>query len=274
MEYQAEDYRNVGKKLKEMLELETDLVAIKYIKDVSEIPDGFIRPLADTGKKMTLCMAISDARWEGMKHALTGDDNPCVINIPHGWSKVSLLNILRSQTINQWQKNLLSVIRANNQRWRLGGLTAQWPFSTIFLGHIGFLASPLSGTPFIPDTVLAFGYPEQILHVCHSLSFEGKHVPRAVMVGFGDSCWAAGLMPMKSKNPVFVLLGTGERVLAHVENYEVAIGMPGSMVFYLDKYLFKAGGEHNVPYHFQNPPKQVDEDWLPGWRFVRDRTKH
>ena len=51
MKYTIKDYQDVGKKLKERLELETEIVAIKFFKNVSEFPDGFLRPFKDTGKK-------------------------------------------------------------------------------------------------------------------------------------------------------------------------------------------------------------------------------
>jgi uncharacterized protein (DUF169 family) len=218
-------------------------------------------------------MAMAEARREGKNVAITADDNPCApISVAQGWVKVPMIATIRSQTVNKWQKNLLSVIRVNNQRYRLGGVMAQWPFSRL-LGHRGFIVSPLSGTPFIPDTVVIYGYPEQLTHVSHSLSWEGKHVPRAVMTGFGDSCWGAGLFPLKSKNPVFVLLGMGDRAMARAKKYEVAVGMPGSLVFYLDDNLFKSGGEHNLKHYLENPPAEIHEDILPGWRAVRNLIK-
>ena len=274
MKYQVKDYQDIGKILKERLELETEIVAVKFIKDVSEIPEGFLKPLKDTGKKMTLCMAMTDARREGKNVSITADDNPCTpASIGHGWAWISPIAMIKSQIENKWQKNALSMIRVNNARLRLGGIMAQWPFSRL-LGHKGFIVSPLSSTPFIPDTVVIYGYPEQLTHVSQSLSFEGKYVPRAVMPGFGDGCFAAALFPLKSKHPVFVLLGMGDRAIGRAKNYEVAMGMPGSMVFYLNDNLFLSGGEHNLLHYLQNPPVQIDENMLPGWRNVRNIMKY
>jgi uncharacterized protein (DUF169 family) len=269
MKYTIKDYQDVGKRLKERLDLETEVVAIKFIKNVSEIPDGFLRPLKDTGKKMTLCMAMTAARREGKNVSITVDDNPCIpVSVAQGWSWVSPIALILSQVENKWQKNALGMIRVNNARLRIGGIMAQLPFSQL-LGHKGFLVSPLSGTPFIPDTVVIYGYPEQLTHVAQSLSWEGKYVPRGVETGFGDSCWAAGFMPMKSKKPVFTLLGMGDRGVARAKKYEAAIGIPGKLVFYLNGNLFKAGGEHNLKHYIENPPVKIDENMLPGWQNVR-----
>jgi uncharacterized protein (DUF169 family) len=76
MKHELEDYQKIGKKLKERLELETEIVAIKFLKKAKDIPDDFIRPLNDTGKKMTICQAQNVARREGKNVAITSDDNP------------------------------------------------------------------------------------------------------------------------------------------------------------------------------------------------------
>jgi hypothetical protein len=120
MDYKVDDYRDIARRLKERLELETDMVAIRFIKDVSEIPEGFVRPLRDTGKKMTLCMAIGSARREGIKYAMTAYDNPCVINAAQGWTKTPLRTLVKSQVDNHWQKDFLSMLRVNTQRLRMG----------------------------------------------------------------------------------------------------------------------------------------------------------
>jgi uncharacterized protein (DUF169 family) len=275
MKHTIEDFQKIGKKLKERLELETEIISIKFIKKVSQIPDGFLRPFNDTGNKMTLCMAMAAARYENKKVAITADDNPCTpVSIAQGWAKAPMLPLLKSQVVNKWNKDILSVIRLNNSRYRLGGLGAQWPLSR-FIGHKGFMVSPLSQTPFVPDTVVLYGYPLQITHVAQAFSVEGKYVPRGVAAGFGESCWAAGLFPLKSKNPVFILGGFGERVFAQVKNYEVAMGMPGVMAFYVDEYLYTAGGgEHNLLKMLQNPPREVSENVFPGWHDVRNIMKY
>ena len=267
-----EDYQSIAQTLKERLVLETGIVALKFIKKKTEIPEGFSRPLKDRGRKMTICMAMAEARYEGAKLAVCADDNPCTpVSVVHGWVKIPMWSLIKSQVENMWQKNALSMMRGHNSRFKLGGFAAQYPFSRI-LGHRGVLVSPLSDTPFVPDTVVIYGYPEQMTHIAHALGYEGRYVPRAVLTGFAESCYAAGLIPMKSKKPTFVLLGMGERSVGRAKKYEAAIGMPGWMTFIIDRDLFKAGGEHNLKTNLENPisPDQVDESLLPGWANVRN----
>jgi uncharacterized protein (DUF169 family) len=274
MKHQIEDYQAVGKKLKKDLELETELIAIKYVKKNTQIPKGFLRPLKDTGKKMTCCMAMAAARREKKKTLITPDDNPCTpISVGHGWARAGMLKMMKSQVDNKWNKDYLSVLRLNTARYRLGGFRAQWPLSR-FMGHKGMMVAPLSETPYIPDTIVFFGYPLQILTAVHAFSYEGKYVPRGVAAGFGESCWSAALFPMKSKKPVFALGGYGCRAFGGTKNYEVILGIPGKLLFYIDAYLFKAGGEHNIGEIQKNPPHEVNEAILPGWQDIRDIMKY
>jgi hypothetical protein len=57
---------------------------------------------------------------------------------------------------------------------------------------------------------------------------------------------------------------------------EVAMGMPASLCYYADQYLYKSGGAHNLKHYLENPVETVDESILPGWTNVRklmDRKK-
>jgi uncharacterized protein (DUF169 family) len=271
--YSINDYQNVAKSLIDRLELETDLVAVKFIKNKEDIPDNFIRPVRDLEKKMTICMALAEARKNGKFMSVTADDTPCTPGaVAHGWTNgVTPLALMKSQQDNEWVKDKMSMHRGMLRRYKLGGLRAHYPFNK-FLGHKGVMAAPLSQTPFIPETCLIYGYPEQIMHVSHSLSFEGIYVPRAVLAGHAESCYAGALIPKKSGKPNFVLLGMGDRALQCVKKYEVAMGMPAPLTFYTDKYLFKSGGDHNLKHYLDHPPDldNINEGLLPGWTNVRN----
>ena len=75
MKYTIKEYQDVGRRLKEKLGLETEIVAVRFVKNLSEFQEGFTRPLRDTGKPMTLCMAMADSRYEKKKMAMSAEDN-------------------------------------------------------------------------------------------------------------------------------------------------------------------------------------------------------
>jgi uncharacterized protein (DUF169 family) len=76
--YSVSQYQNVAKSLIERLGLESDIVAFKYIKNISEIPDQFISPMRDLNEKMTICMAAGQTRKEGENISITVDVIPLV----------------------------------------------------------------------------------------------------------------------------------------------------------------------------------------------------
>ena len=101
MKHTVKDYQDIGKKLKESLELETEIVAVKFVKNLAEFPEGFIRPRRDTGKPMTLCMAMAASRYEKKKMAMSAEDNSCTpVTFAHGWAKISMYRFIKSQVTN------------------------------------------------------------------------------------------------------------------------------------------------------------------------------
>jgi uncharacterized protein (DUF169 family) len=280
MKYQIEDYQKIGKKLKERLELETEIVAIKFVKNLSEFQEGFIRPLQDLGKPMPLCMAMAASRYEKQKMAMSAHDNSCTpVTFAHGWAKVSLYPFIKSQVTNDWNKNTISVLRRLLSYNGLGLKVqkAMWPLNKLFLRHRGFMTAPLSETPFIPDTVVIYCVPGQMVFIANAFCYESKYIPRSVHTGYGEACFAAALFPLTLKRPVVVNLGAGARAFSRVKPNEEAIGMPASFAFYLDEYLFKPGAKNDgttVSELIKNPPAEVDEDTLPGWRHIRNIMKY
>ena len=84
-----EEYRKAGQELFDKLHLATYPVAIKYIKDIKEIPDKAIRPIVK-GHKMAICQAFTQARRFGGTYAITSADNFCTpSSVGHGWVDIS-----------------------------------------------------------------------------------------------------------------------------------------------------------------------------------------
>jgi uncharacterized protein (DUF169 family) len=280
MNYSLDDYQGLGKRLKEKLGLETEVVAVKYLKSNSPIPDGFIRPIKDTGRPMTLCMAMAAARHDKKKIMMTPKDNACTpVTFGKGWAKVSMYQFIKSQVKNDWNKDTLSVLRRffSYRELGLGFAKAMWPLNKIFTRYRGMLTAPLSETNFIPDTVVIYGTPKQMLYIANSFCYESKHIPVATHTGFGGSCFSAAYLSLAVKKPVAANLGVGDRSFARVKDDEEVIGMPGKMAFHLDKYLFKPGEKNNgttICALMEQPHEVVDEDTLPGWRDIKNMMKY
>jgi hypothetical protein len=190
-----------------------------------------------------------------------------------------MYRFIKSQVTNDWNKNTISVLRRflSYNSLGLNVQKALWPLNKLFLRHRGFMTAPLSETPFIPDTVVIYCTPGQMVFIANAFCYESKYIPRSAHTGFGESCFSAALFPLVLKRPVAVNLGAGDRAFGRVQTHEEAIGMPASLAFYLDEYLYQPGLKNsgfNLGEVIKNPPAVVDEDTLPGWRHIRNMMKY
>ena len=179
--YSLEDYRKSGQEFYDKLRLLTFPVAIKYIKDESEITDeiGIIRP-SKIHQRITLCQAYTIARRWGRTVVMGFEDNHCITSsFVHQWKSMPMSEILKSQIISGYHKNARAELRL------------QLEFAKIFQkgdfaklkGHIGFIASPLNKTLIIPDIILCYGNPAQMTFWLPILSSYSLATPLAGCVG-------------------------------------------------------------------------------------------
>ncbi|MBU3917140.1 DUF169 domain-containing protein [bacterium] len=261
-----ESIRKAGKKLYETLHLSTYPVAIKYIKDKSEIPEGVMQPSL-MGKKMALCQAFFHSRKYGMSVAMTADDNFCTPSTGfHQWVDIPLETLLESQVKQGWHKDEASERRRIVDSYgKLLKFEAMKPKT-----YCGFVCSPLPETLVDPDSILVYCDGAQLTHLIHALSYEYKHVPVSQFDGFGESCVKGGLLPFITKSPQVVIPGAGDRSFALIQDHEVGIGIPGSLLDYTLENMFKTGGSMNAGFPLKSMINMnIDERITPGFQFLR-----
>ncbi len=264
----VQDYRETGEKIWNALRLNTVPVAVKYIKDESEIPEGYIRP-AQIGEAWTMCQAFTYARRNMDKSAITAKDNPCVpSSFAQGWFKMPAEDLIESQILNKWRKDYDSEIKCQM------AVAADY-FSKENIQksreYMGFLVVPLNDTNFIPDVILLYGTPGQTNPMIQALAYEGEHVITTIFNGFGGSCITGVLKTFLTGKPQVVLPGTGDMWISGTHDTEMAIGIPGELLFYIKKNLFKTGGEYNHGYPTKVNRIPIDHTLLPGWQFLKEK---
>ena len=262
-----EDYRKAGQELYDKLHLATYPVAIKYIKDLKEIPDKAIRPIV-RGHKMAICQAFTQARRFGDTYAITSADNFCTpSSVGHGWVDISEEEFIESQIRQGWSKD------PQAERRRAAEQYAKNFKNVIALGYRGVVASPLPETLVVPDTVLTYGDGRQLTYLIHALTYEhkSKYAIRSSFEGFGESCAKGGFMPFITRKPQIVIPGAGDRSFAGIQDHELAIGMPAKYVFYVLENLFKVGGGQGLKLPLrQIIPLNLNENLTPGFKYMRE----
>ena len=100
------DFQEAGQALYDKIHLSSMPIAIKYIKDVSEIPDEKIMRPSALDEEWSLCQAFTYARRWGWNVAMTGQDNFCVPSTAsHGWEDISEEDRFESQVRQGWHRD-------------------------------------------------------------------------------------------------------------------------------------------------------------------------
>jgi uncharacterized protein (DUF169 family) len=263
-----EDYQNAGKSIYDKLHLATYPIGIKYIKSEAEIPEGSIRPSA-LGQQATLCQSFTYARRMGFTVAMTGKDNFCTAATSwHMWEEATPDEIIHSQILNEWHKDL----EAETGVWNL--YVKRWGknYPEKMKGYTGFVVSPLHDAKLIPDTVTIYGHSQNMMHLIHAMVYDGKDFPSSDFTGFGESCQKGGFVPWITGVPQIIVPGSGDHTVAATHETEIAMGMPAELVFKVDQNLFLTGGRLNPG----QPAKTMmvmnaNENMTPGWPYLRAR---
>jgi len=268
-----EYYQMSGKKLYDILHLDTFPLAIKYIRSLDEIPEGVLRP-SMTGCKMTLCGAFTRARRNGDSVAMTSDDNVCTPStVGHGWGDLHPEVFIQSQVKQGWHMDINAERKRSNAIANtLGYESFEKFFENIGGQYCGFVCSPLPSSIVVPDTVMIYCNGVQITHIIHALCYDYEHVPKSSFEGFEESCLKGGLAPFLTQKPQIVIPGAGDRVFSGgTQDHELAISFPGKLLFYVMENIFKTGGAMNpgMPLKLHSLT-HITEDITPGYRFAKD----
>ncbi len=263
-----EEFRKAGGDIYHKLHLASYPVAITYIKNELEIPEGIYRPIK-AHKKLSLCQALTLSRKWGMPVAMTGDDNFCTpATAFHGWSDVSMEDLIESQVRQGWHMDRAAETRRVQGAWALLRSKGEERLKQ----YCGFVTSPLKDAQMIPDSILIYGDGVQVTHMIHGLCYAYRQVVHSFFEGFGESCVKGALLPFLLGSPQVVIPGMGDRSFAGIGENELAVGMPADSIFEMLENLFKAGGVMNMGYPAKAMlPMDITENITPGFQFLRDK---
>ena len=268
-----DDYCKAGDELYHRLHLLTYPVAIKYIKDESEIPAQAVRPSAG-GQKWSLCQAFTYARRWGMHSAMTEKDNFCVpASAMHQWVDVSPDDFIESQVRQGWHADR----KAEENRYAAYLLMFGGPGGRERMEkarqYIGFICSPLHQTIVEPDTVMVYGDGAHVMHLVQALCFDYTFPVMSSFEGFGETCAKGGLVPFITGRPQVVIPGMGDRAFAGIQDHEIGVSFPGGMIQMVLDNLFKTGGGQNIGCPLKTlMPIGLTESITPGFEFLRKKV--
>uniref|UniRef100_A0A7C3J4E4 DUF169 domain-containing protein n=1 Tax=Candidatus Methanomethylicus mesodigestus TaxID=1867258 RepID=A0A7C3J4E4_9CREN len=209
------DCREAAQRLKDVLGLSIPPVAVKFLKQGEQVPNGF--PLAP--KKMRFCQAVMEATW-GRSISLPPTELACgpgpgTFGVPVK-EKVAKGEVHHAFGLFESPEAAAKCLSANAK-----GLPGQ--FSMI-------LVSPLEQCTIYPDVVVLRLNAEQAMWVCHSRSYkEGKHL----VFDFQTEASVCSSIGMASylKGEVQLGLGCyGSRSNTEMRADELLVGIPGNLL--------------------------------------------
>jgi uncharacterized protein (DUF169 family) len=204
------------------LRVKTHPLSIKFIKSITEIPNGIMRP-STVGVKMALCQINTIARRWNMGLAVTPEEVNCAAALlAFGWGDLGDLN--REEELINFMVSAGYIMDHDKAKSSLDTqpfFSGERKFSSK-----GLIVAPIdAGVIEDPDVVLIYGNPAQIARLVQSMIFvEGGVIESRAHLGL--SCIGEMLEPLVSKKAVYAVPGRGERQLGMAADDEMAFALP------------------------------------------------
>ncbi len=206
-----------GKVFEKYLRPATYPLAIKLIKELSEIPESTKRPNKDLKIQNFLCQNFKMSRSYGWTIAITNEDCNCKIaRVIYKWD-----------TFNEELKEF-------SNRFSVGLYAKDIETSEKFMKnfyflpdeYIGLVVSPLTRTKVEPDIVQIYCMPAQAMRLIQSYLYVEGGVLEFTSAGRVGSCHGGVIKPFLTNKPHLVMLGNGDRVWGGAEESEVMFAIP------------------------------------------------
>jgi uncharacterized protein (DUF169 family) len=153
-------FNTYGADIEKMMFLKTYPIAIKMLKNESEIPKGAIRPKRDKGEHYAACQAFAVARRQGTTLAMFIEDHWCFEPVISYGLVETPQDYLDGFTNSFFIANKEAAAKHAREMTRL-------PFGK----YPGMVLGPLKTTNFIPDLTMIYCNTAQLRHLLFSLRY-------------------------------------------------------------------------------------------------------
>ena len=196
-------------------------IAIRMCESEEELPDKTKVPQKDVGTIISLCHAINMARRYGWVIAVDKFQSCYVAGISMGF-----LSVLPDVADGSFQESL-----------GLWGMSKEQAVAAIqnmpkfeYGKYKNVIIAPLHRAAFEPHLVLVYGNPAQIwILLAGYLAGTGKRGLDTTLTT-GAGCTTYITRTIQKDECQFSLVGTGERLVPHTQDYECALSIPISKV--------------------------------------------
>lgn len=202
--------KRYGEDLETHLRLQTSPIAVKMIKNESDIPENALRPKKDEGKHYAQCQAFSLSRRDRLTVVMLKEDNWCPGPVI-AYGLVPPVDPPSTDSVRQYEG------------FKHGK-------------YMGIITAPLSNTPFVPDLVIIYCDTNQLRSILLSLKEEEKPLVKSNFFPF--SCAWSVTSPIIHNEYWINLPDPGEYVRALTQAGEMIFSIPAPK---LDEFMTGLG---------------------------------
>ncbi|MFX0144969.1 MAG: DUF169 domain-containing protein [Candidatus Hodarchaeota archaeon] len=241
-------YQDYGKKFEEFLRPLTFPIAIKFIKDESEIPPNHKKPKADLNTQIFLCQAFKMVRSYGWTIFITEEDIVCKLaRFIYGWDALTeeAINFSNQFSVGLYAKDINTA-----RKWQENIYLFEEDF-------LGLAISPLTRTKIEPDIVQIYCNPAQAMRIIQSYLYFKGGVLNFTSAGRGASCHEGVIKSLQTNEPQLVIPGNGDRIWGGAEDTEVMFSIPKDKLSVIIEGLettHKAGLRYPIPKYMNYNP--------------------
>lgn len=213
-----EAWRILGKALRRYVNPETFPLAIKFFEEGEEWPEEARFPVRDLQVKLAHCQAQAIARKYGWTLVMTPEDLGCAISgHSYGWKTADPDKAVDFLTRMNYAADPESALRV------LLGFRTLAPGACRAVGY-----SPLEWTKIIPDVILIYLNPAQLMRCLHGSTQRTGDPVTSSFTGRAATCTEGVLGAHLDQAPKVVVPGNGDRVWASAQDHEMAYALPAA----------------------------------------------
>ena len=244
-----DNWRELGRKIKALVNLDTFPVAVTLLQDEADIPESARRPLRDLKAGMAPCQGYAMTRRYGWTVAFGQDDVACAIAAhTYGWDRIEdeggAIDFFTRMNYAHDEESARQMVR------RLRCLEVSKRRAVVF--------SPLERTTIEPDVVVLYANPAQVMRLIHGATYHSGIPIEGGFSGRAASCTEGIVASYLDNAPKVVVPGNGDRVWATCQDHEMMVAVPASRVASLLEGLDKThsrGIRYPIPTYVRYTPE-------------------
>lgn len=248
MSKNIEKYHQIGKGLERYIRPATFPLAVKIVRDESEIDFPHKRPSIDLHLQNFVCQNFKISRTYGWTMLVTEKDICCKIaRMVYGWD---IIDQAALEEMKRFPIGLYAKDQATDEKFGKHLYSLDNNFD-------GLAISPLSRSKIIPDVVLVYCLPAQAMRLIQGYLYMEGGVLEFTAAGRVGSCHEGITKTIMTGKPQLVMLGNGDRVWGGAQDDEVMFSCPTNKLDILIEGLkttHSAGLRYPVPAYMNYAP--------------------